>query len=190
MPRWQAMESGTTRGGSGRVRAKLHFRRAEPGGRMTGIPAQTRRTSGWLKPYGPLRRVPRLRSREQCRVCGFAELAVESREAVLQRLLARVAHRKLHRLQGEAARRERVAQPMLMMDGERLGRLAHDLRRAAAEVEDAPPCRGGLLIATFATAEHGRCAQGFGTRRQIRAWHLGRPRKRGARLPDQPAALV
>ena len=38
MPRSQPIESGTTRGGSGRVRAKGDFRRAEPGGRWPARP--------------------------------------------------------------------------------------------------------------------------------------------------------
>ena len=115
---------------------------------------------------------------------------IYTRKAMLQRLLAGMAHRKLHRLEGEAACGKRIAQPVLVMDGERLGRLAHDLRRAATEVEDPPPCRGRVLMATFATAEYGERAQGFGTRRQVRASHFRRPRKRGARLREQPAALI
>ena len=39
MPRWQAFEKGSTRGGSGRVRGKGDFRHAEPGGPLFGTAA-------------------------------------------------------------------------------------------------------------------------------------------------------
>ena len=58
---------------------------------------------------------------------------------MLERFATRRRYRQPQRLQRKRTRRQRVAQPVLVMDGERLGGFTSDRRRAAAQFEDRLP---------------------------------------------------
>ena len=62
------------------------------------------------------------------------------------------ADRLLHASDGMSPRLLQLPHPVLVMDGERFTRLAHQLR-TPPELQHQPPCRGGLVEATMTTQQ-------------------------------------
>ena len=57
----------------------------------------------------------------------------------------------MQRLQRERSRGLQIAKPVLMMNGEGFGGLAHDRRRTVIEIENPPPSVGSIGESAFAS---------------------------------------
>jgi hypothetical protein len=80
---------------------------------------------------------------------------------------ARVTAVELQALQREVLCRPRIAQPVLVVNRQRFGRFARDVRRTPAQIEDALPGVGRLSEPPLATAKDGVRPKRLGLREDV-----------------------